>query len=250
MAWSWCGSELGEVSLWSYRDWNVLAKKVECKLILKKQRSPNSCHRIYCNHSPFAAVHWCNNSIGATSLPPTVAMTTVSDSFPTQSPAVSMERIAEVKAQIEKFEEEFSNLNSNTHIFLSDRENQDSKFLARFCDHLFDLPVFQRAVYGRFFDQNEDSIFKAENIEWIFTILRHYTNYSNYDITLHLVKRFCDAALKKRMIDYHDSYWNGHCHWYLLLCCFSSSRRWSVSPEWSWKSIRQALNVHYTRFDS
>ena len=124
---------------------------------------------------------------------------------PTKSPAVNKKKVAEVKAEIEKFEEKFSNLKSDTRAFLSDKESQDPRFLARFRDHLLDLPVSKRVIHARFFYKNEDDIFNAKNIERIFAILRRYCTYSNYDIILHLIKKFCDAALKKRMLDYRDS---------------------------------------------
>ena len=144
-----------------------------------------------------------------TPLPPTVTMTTATVKPPVpalQSPAVSMERVAEVKAEIEKFEEEFSNIKSDTRAFLSDKESQDAKFLARFRDHLLDLPVSRRAIHARFFYKNEDEIFNSKTIERIFAILRRYCNYSNYDIILHLVKKFCNMSLKKRMEIYRVSF--------------------------------------------
>ena len=52
----------------------------------------------------------------------------------------------------------------------------------------------------------EDEIFNARNIEWIFAILCCYCNYSNYDIILHLIKRFCSVSLKRRMQKYCDSF--------------------------------------------
>ena len=122
---------------------------------------------------------------------------------PTQSPAMDMERVAK---EIEKFKDEFSNLKINTQEFLSDKESQDPKFLARFREYLLDIPVSKKTVHARFFYKHEDEIFRAGNIERIFAILRHYCNYSNYDIILHLVKKFCDAPLKRRMQKYHDSF--------------------------------------------
>ena len=85
-----------------------------------------------------------------------------------------MERVAEVKAEIAKFEDEFSNLESDTREFLSDKESQDPKFLARFCDHLLDLAASKRAIHARFFYKNEDEIFNAKSIKRIFAILCRY----------------------------------------------------------------------------
>ena len=60
-------------------------------------------------------------------------------------------RVAEVKAAIEKFEDTFSELMSDTRSSMSDRESQDRKFLDKFHDHLLVLPVSMRAIHIKFF---------------------------------------------------------------------------------------------------
>ena len=193
---------------------NVLAKEVEFTYMSKGEEATvpttSSAPHISATPPPQLSVDTPAQS-DAAPLPPTVTTTTetakshVPAVNPSLSPAVNMERVAQVRAEIENFEEEFSNLKSDTREFLSDKESQNPKFLARFRDHLLDLPVSKRAVHSKFFDQKEKEILKAENIENIFAVLRPYCNYSNYDIILHLVKKFCDAVLKKRMLDYRDS---------------------------------------------
>ena len=194
---------------------NVLAKEVESIYISKGEKAAapttSSAPLISATPPPQLSVNT-PAQLEAAPLPPTVTTTTetakslVPAINPTQSPAVNMERVAQVRAEIEKFEEEFSNLKSDTREFLSDKESQDPKFLARFRDHLLDLPVSKRTFHAKFFYKNEDEIFKTETIERIFAILHRYCNYFNYDIILHLVKKFCDAVLKKRMLDYRDSF--------------------------------------------
>ena len=194
---------------------NVLAKEVESTYISKDEEAAvpttSSTPLILATPPPQLSVDT-PAQLEAAPLPPTVTTTTetakplVPALNPAQSPAVNMERVAQVRAEIESFEEEFSNLKSDTREFLSDKESQNPKFLARFRDHLLDLPVSKRAVHGRFFDQKEKEILNAENIEKIFAVLRPYCNYSNYDIILHLVNKFCDAVLKKRMLGYRDSF--------------------------------------------
>jgi hypothetical protein len=199
---------------------HVLAKEVESTYISKGEEAAvpttSPAPLISATPPPQLSVDTPAQS-DAAPLPPTVTTTTetakplVPAINPAQSPAVNMERVAQVRAgkteaEIEKFEEEFSDLKSDTREFLSDKESQNPKFLARFRDHLLDLPVSKRAIHARFFYKNENEIFKAENIERIFAILRPYCNYSNYDIILHLVKKFCDDPLKKRMLDYRDSF--------------------------------------------
>ena len=124
---------------------------------------------------------------------------------PSQPPAVSTERVAGVKAAIEQFEEEFADIKADTRSSLTEKESQDPKFLHRFRNHLLELPVAKKAIHVKFFDKNEDEIFSAKNIKRLFTIISRYCNYSNYEIILHLIKKFCEAALKSRMFLYRDS---------------------------------------------
>ena len=124
---------------------------------------------------------------------------------PSQPSAVSTERVAGVKAAIEQFEDEFADIKADTRSSLSKKERQDAEFLHRFRDHLLELPVAKKAIHVKFFYKNEDEILEAKNIQKLFTIISRYCNYSNYEIILHLIKRFCEAALKSRMFLYRDS---------------------------------------------
>ena len=194
---------------------NSVAKEVEFAYILKGKQAPalTSIPTPLTSATPLP-LQSVNAPAKLETAPPSVTFATTTAFIeplipsinPIQSPAVNKKRVAKVKAEIEQFDKEFSNLKSNTREFLSDRESQDPKFLARFRDHLFDLPVSKRAIHVRFFCKNEAGIFKAENIERIFAILRRYCNYSNYDIILHLVETFCDVSLRKRMQKYHNSF--------------------------------------------
>ena len=122
-----------------------------------------------------------------------------------QFTAVSKERVAEVKARIEFFEEEFADLNVDAQISLSEKENQDSSFLKRFRGHLLHMPVSKKSVHVKFFARNKRDILKAIDVEEHFAILSPYCNYSNYEIILHIIKKFCETALKTRMLSYRDS---------------------------------------------
>lgn len=51
---------------------------------------------------------------------------------PSQPSAVSMERVAEVKVSIAKFEDEFADLMSDTQAFICHREGQDRTFFEMF----------------------------------------------------------------------------------------------------------------------
>ena len=124
---------------------------------------------------------------------------------PSQPSAVRMERVAGVKAAIEQFEDEFADIKADTRSSLTEKDTHDPKFFHRFRNHLLELPVAKKAIHVKFFDKNEDEIFSAKNIQRLFTIISRYCNYSNYEIILHLIKRFCEAALKSRMLHYRDS---------------------------------------------
>ena len=186
---------------------NVVANEVESAYISKGEEAsiPAASSALSISATPpsLQSVNTLTQLETATPFPASVPTTPA----PVELLVVNMEKVEEVRAMIEKFEDEFSNLMSDTQEFLSDKESQDQKFLARFRGHLLTLPISKKAVHSKFFEKNEDDIVKAENIERIFVILRRYSNYSNYDIILHLVKKFCgdDDTLKKRMLDYRDS---------------------------------------------
>ena len=120
------------------------------------------------------------------------------------NPVLSSDRKVEmVKRNIEKLEEEFTDIKSEARQSLTKRESQDSNFVEKFRDHLFDLPVSKKQVHIRFFSRHEDEILIAETIKKLFIILGRYCNYSNYEIIFHVVKRFCHE-LKGRTLKYCD----------------------------------------------
>lgn len=119
---------------------------------------------------------------------------------------VNEERVEDVKASIEHFENEFSELMSDTRSSLSERESQDRKFLDKFRDHLLLLPVTKKATHVMFFLECEDEILEAKNIRKLFAILSRYCNYSNYEIIFIIIKKFGEDTLKKRMMKYQESF--------------------------------------------
>ena len=119
---------------------------------------------------------------------------------------VCEEVVRQVKASIDSFENRFSELMSDTRSFLSERESQDKKFLDKFRDHLLLLPVTKKATHVTFFLKCEDEILDAKNIRKLFAILSRYCNYSNYEIVLVIVKKYGEATLVQRMLDYQRSF--------------------------------------------
>ena len=108
-------------------------------------------------------------------------------------------------SSIEHLEKEFSDIKFDAKVSLSERETRDETFAHRFREHLLDLPVTKKQVHVHFFAKNEKEILAADTIEKLFSILRRHCNYRNYEIILHIVKRFCNEELKQRMLSYHKS---------------------------------------------
>ena len=126
--------------------------------------------------------------------------------YSTEPVSANGEIVKNVKASIECFENQFSDLMSDTRSFLSERESQDKEFLDKFRDHLLLLPVTKKATHVTFFLKCEDEILDAKNIRKLFAILSRYCNYSNYEIVLIIVKKYGEATLVQRMLDYQKSF--------------------------------------------
>ena len=130
---------------------------------------------------------------------------------PSPSPSRSVitasftQRVEVANSSIEHLEKEFSDIKFDAKVSLSERETRDETFAHRFREHLLDLPVTKKQVHVHFFAKNEKEILAADTIEKLFSILRRHCNYRNYEIILHIVKRFCKEELKQRMLSYHDS---------------------------------------------
>ena len=74
-----------------------------------------------------------------------------------------------------------------------------------FADFLLNFPVAKKAIHVKFFLKNEDEILKADNIRKLFAILSRYCNYCNYEIIVHIVKKFGDVQLQTSIKIYCDS---------------------------------------------
>ena len=130
---------------------------------------------------------------------------TVSSITCTSPGIVDQDRIEMVRAEIDNLEDQFFELKSDTRSSLSNKENEDKKFLGTFRDFLLNLPVAKRVIHAKFFLRNEDEILEAKNIEKLFAILGRYCNYSNYDIIVLIIKKFGNGDLRVRMLKYCDS---------------------------------------------
>ena len=121
------------------------------------------------------------------------------------SPSSPSDRVSQVRAEIDRLSDTFSDLMSDTRDEMCMRESVDPVFLKRFRDRLLDLPVAQNAPHAKFFHKNEDDFLRAKDIEKIFAILRRYCNYRNYEILREVVRKFCEAVLQRRMQEYCES---------------------------------------------
>ena len=87
---------------------------------------------------------------------------------------------------------------------LVQKEEQDCLFFKRFRSYLLAVPAAKKGVHIGFFRQNEKDILETKEVERLFPILNHYCNYSNYEIIVVVVKRFCGEPLQQRMLTYRD----------------------------------------------
>ena len=138
-------------------------------------------------------------------IPSSVATTSADDSEQspntatsehTQSVAVDMRSVANVKATICRLEKAFSGLISRTRSALCRKESQDREFLDEVRDYLLVLPVAKKAAHVKFFRESEDDILEAKNIRKLFAILSRHWSYRNYEILLKIIESFCNVQLK------------------------------------------------------
>ena len=138
-------------------------------------------------------------------IPSSVATTSADDSEQspntatsdrTQSLAVDMRSVVNIKVTLRHLKATFSNLITRTRSALCKKESQNEEFLDEFRDGLLVLPVAKKAAHVKFFRESEDDILEARNIRKIFAILSRYWSYRNYEILLKIIESFCDDQLK------------------------------------------------------
>ena len=120
------------------------------------------------------------------------------------SPSSPSDRVSQVRAEIDRLSDTFSDLISDTRDEMCMRESVDPAFLKRFRDRLLDLPVAKKAPHTKFFSEHVKEFLKA-NMEEIFATLRLYCSYRNYAVLQEVVRKFCEAVLQRRMQEYCES---------------------------------------------
>ena len=121
------------------------------------------------------------------------------------SPSSPSDRVSQVRAEIDRLSDTFSDLMSNTSDEMCSRENKDPSFLKLFRSRLLDLPVAKKFPHAKFFRESEDDFLMARSMEKIFAILRRYCSYRNCEILREVVRKFCEAVLQQRMQEYCES---------------------------------------------
>ena len=117
-------------------------------------------------------------------------------------PTPTSDRVSQVRANINQLDDTFADLMLDTQLEMCTKESRDPTFLKRFRLRLLGLPVAKKATHTKFFRESEDEFLKAANMEKIFAILNRYCSYRNYEILLHVVKKFCEAMLQWKMQQY------------------------------------------------
>ena len=120
--------------------------------------------------------------------------------IPDQSSA-SQDKIAEVKATIQHFKEEFDDLFHCTQTYI---ENQDANFFSEFRSYLLVLPVSDWDHTVTLFNRDEITVTRKT---WeIFVVIGNYCNYFHHDLLVAINMRFCEVPLKRRMLEYQKSF--------------------------------------------
>ena len=121
------------------------------------------------------------------------------------SPSSPSDRVSQVRAEIDRLSDTFSDLISDTRDEMCVRQGVEPSFLKKFRDRLLDLPVSKKAPHVKFFDEKLDDFLNAKNMDKIFAILRRYCSYRNYAVLQEVVKKFCEGVLQQRMQEYCKS---------------------------------------------
>ena len=115
------------------------------------------------------------------------------------------DRVSHVRATIDRLDDTFSEIFSDTRSEMCARESEDPKFLDKFRDRLLGLPVSKKSTHVKFFRHSEDDFVEAKNMRKMFAILNRYCGYNNPEILQHLIKKFCEGTLQLRMINFCKS---------------------------------------------
>ena len=118
---------------------------------------------------------------------------------------VPSDRVSHVRATIDRLDDTFSSIFSDTQSAMCIKEIADPEFLGRFRDCVLGFPVAKKSTHVNFFGENEDEIAEAKNMQNMFDVLDCYCNYNNPEILQQLIKKFCEGTLQLRIKHYRKS---------------------------------------------
>ena len=116
--------------------------------------------------------------------------------------AIPESRIQQVEEEISHLDDRYADLQSDTHIYMVERERESPTFVDKFRITLLELPQRQKVTYSNLFERNTSKIRRAGNVSKIFDIIRPYSNYMNYELLQLIIKKFGNSPLKEGMSGY------------------------------------------------
>ena len=116
--------------------------------------------------------------------------------------AIPESRIQQVEEEISHLDDRYADLQSDTHIYMVEREQESPTFVDKFRITLLELPQRQKVTYSNLFERNTSKIRRAGNVSKIFDIIRPYSNYMNYELLQLIIKKFGNSPLKEGMSGY------------------------------------------------
>ena len=125
-------------------------------------------------------------------------------SYTVHATASFAERVEQAQANITNLKESFFDINFEAQQLLTKREQQEEDFFSKFQFYLLNMSVRRRQIHVKFFNMSENEILQSDTIKKLFIILGRHCNYTNYEITLHIVNRFC-KELNEQMVFYCES---------------------------------------------
>ena len=114
---------------------------------------------------------------------------------------MSQEGVAEVTAAMHLFEGEFEDMVSGAERYI---ESQDANFLSEFRSYLLMLPVSTWYDDIKLFSRDEIS--DVKKTPDVFAVVRQYCNFFHHNLFHLICMRFCEDPLKKRMLEYAESF--------------------------------------------
>ena len=115
-------------------------------------------------------------------------------------PAINSDRIDEVVVGANAVDDHFISILSDTKLHFSKKKQKN--FLQKFCYELTTMPVSPRFKDMHFLEEKEAELKQAKDSDKIFYILQPYMSYTKYSLLQHIIDRFGNQKLRKKMNKY------------------------------------------------